>query len=315
MSAVETIGKYVVGHYGNLVLYEEPVFDEERRLWISRLHSDYPVIIQNDFTKRRELRFIKISPLGFVAFDQKMRLNRSWTSSRDTVASRIRTYLDMWRAYAENIMISASADRIVDLPEVATALNPIYEILLILHEEGQIHPDDLVSERGRRKEEDKNKQYIALLEGLDLLRHYDGKYVRGNAFVSLEERNAEFNHLVKTAFSMILSQRYPYLREVIALTNLERLIKVGNTVYYPELHAHEAVPRDSATLVKEYTLEYGGEIPRTAIRSNLYKLKGVKIVEQHDSMYQGTNSLRNTMLNLLNMTPSPDTVWSVPTPS
>ena len=319
MSVDEVVGKYVVRHYGNLVLHEDPDFDEDLQLWISRLHSDYPVTIQNDLTTERKLRFIKINILGFVAFDQEMRLNREWTSSRETVTSRIMTYLNMWRAHAENIMISAAADRIVDLPEVMTALNPIYEILLMLHEEGQIFPEDLIPERKTRKAAMKNamktKRYLTLLEELSLIRRHKKKYVRGNAFVSLEERIPEFSKLTKNVFSMILSERYPYLREVIPLTNLERLIKVGNIVYYPELHAREPVPRDTSTLVKEYALEYGGEISITAIRSNLYKLKGVKIIEQHNDLYQGVSNLRTEMVDSMKRIPSPDAVWAIPSPS
>lgn len=315
MNIEEVIGRYVITHYGNLVLHEEPEFDENRQLWISRLHSDYPIMIHNDLTSERRMRFIKINPLGFVAFDEKMRINRDWTSARGKIVSRIDTYLNMWRAYAENIVISASADRIVELPEVMTALNPIYEILLTLHEDGRIGLEDLVSERRSRKREMKSRQYVALLEGLNLIRRHRGQYVRGNLFVALEKRNPEFNQLVKWAFSEILHKRYPYLREVIALGNLERLIRVGNTVYYPELHAREPVPRDRSTLVKEFALEYPGGIPPIAMRSNLHKLERVEVIERRDSMYQGVDSLRSKMFELQKEMPSPETVWSVSSPA
>ena len=60
MNIEEVLGRYVITHYGNLVLHKEPEFDESRQLWISQLHSDYPILINNDLTSERKMRFIKM---------------------------------------------------------------------------------------------------------------------------------------------------------------------------------------------------------------------------------------------------------------
>jgi hypothetical protein len=314
MSAEEAVVKYVISHYGNLVLNDSPEFDEASKLWIARLRSDYPVYIQNDLTSERVLSFIKISTLGYVAFDEKMRPNREIITPRQEVVSRLVTCLNMWRSYAENIMVTASADRIAKLPEVTTALNPVHEILLSLFEDGRVRTEDLVSGRRSDKKMMKSHQYLSLLEELHMVRRHGEEFLQGNAFVALCEKHPDFERLSTAVFSEVLRRRYSYLREVIGLSNLERIVRVGNIVYYPELHARSAVPRGWSTLVNEFAKEYEVGISSNSMRSNLYKLKRVKVINRSDGLYHGVNVLRKRMLTLQTEMPSPETVWSVPRP-
>ncbi|MHA1742037.1 MAG: hypothetical protein ACTSVD_08105 [Candidatus Thorarchaeota archaeon] len=311
MNVQEIVTKHTLTHYGNLVRAGEPQFDSRRKLWIVELFSDYPIVIQDDLESKRKLYFMKIKPLGFLVFNEQMRLNRDLTTTREKVVSRLSEYLHQWRSYAERLLMAASSDRIARLPEVATALNPVYEILLALYEDGQARLSDFISSRSSKREM-KIRQYFALLGEMGFLRSYEDGFAPGNAFTSILETTSSFDDLTLAVFSEILKHRYSYLRNVVSLGNLERIVRIANIVYYDEIHTQAAIPRSRETLRSQFQLEYGTTISLNSIRTNLYKLHRVDVVRRTKNLYHGVGSVRKKMLELESQIPSPDKVWSIP---
>jgi hypothetical protein len=311
MMGQEVIDHYVIRNYGNSILNDPPEFSEERSMWISRLRSDYPIRIHDDRRSSRTLKFIKVPELGYVVFDDMLHLKKDLTSTPEEVEIQLENYLNMWRAHVENLVVSATADKIASLPEVMNSLNPIYEIVNYVLEDGYITIDML-----DRSDSAKSNRYISLLEQMGIIRKHEEKYVEGNALVTLQDlcRDKGFNDLVTKNNAMILESHYSYLRHVIQLTSLQRLINVENIVYYPEFYMKDAVPRDRKRLLQEYNLEYRAEIAPPSLSSNLRKLRDLEIIERTDSLYHGTKDIRNHVLELYQSVPSPETVWSVASP-
>ncbi|MCF2136882.1 MAG: hypothetical protein K9W43_06510 [Candidatus Thorarchaeota archaeon] len=312
MNSRETITKFVITHYGNLIRNDDPTYDEVSRRWIARLQSDYPIIIHNDLTSETRIRFLKVSPLGYVVFNEQFHPHPDLITPRETIVSRLRSYLHMWRSYTESLLLRSSADKIAQLPEVLTALNPVYEILLTLYEEEHVNLTDFSIEgktKGRKK---KMRKYIALLQELEVLRPSDHYYVPGNLFVMLLEKQLSFENITTAVMSEILRRKYEFLREVMSLGNLERIIRVANIVYYTELHTKSEVPRSWSTLMKEFSCEYDTSISPSSIKLNLYKLVKVGVIGKSKSLYHGTSELRSKMIEMWGKKPSPDTIWRIP---
>ncbi len=312
MNTHESIVSYVIENYGHLILSEDPEYNEDQDLWVSKLRSDYPILIHDDRKATKSLRFIKISSLGYVVFNNRNQLVGSKTTSDEEVSSRIETYLDMWRTYAENIVVAAAADRIGRLVEVSNALNPIYEIINFVSDSNYISLSHFEKERSDKKR--KAKQYLMMLEELELLREHDGGYVPGNLFVALREQTDKFGQFAEAVYATILKRRYSFLRNVLNLSNLETVIRIANIVYYPELHMKGPVPRNQKTLVKEFELEYRCEITEPRMGGYLRKLEELDVIRINSGYYQGDDQLRADMFDIQKNFVSPETLWSVPSP-
>lgn len=312
MSEEQIVDEYVIQNYGHLVLNDPPEFDDDSSLWISKLHSNYPILIQNDKTKKREVQFLKVNVLGYVTFNKEMHLVSDRTTTEDELETKLTAFLDMWRSYAERIVISATADRIAGLWEVSSALNPIYEIMNFVMENDAITLAYFESDRSRQRS--KVKHYISILEDLKLLRKYEGRYVAGNLFVSLRKRTDTFHDLMNAVYSEVLRKRYSYLKQVVGHTSLETVIRIGNVVYYPELHAREAVPRDRNTLIDEYAREYGSQISAPRLTGYLRKLREIEVIEEDGGLYFGAHGLRDKMFSIQKEIEPPSQVWDVPCP-
>lgn len=314
MEAEKSVAKYVIDNYGHLIRNEPPQFDEDSSLWISRLHSDYPVIIQNDQEKKREIHFIKADILGHVVLDKELRLVGDMTTTESELEERLSTYLDMWRSYAERIVISATADRVAQLSEVSTALNPIYEIINFILENDSVHLAHFEGRGPRRKRN--MKHYFSILEDLNIIRKHEDRYVSGNLLAALrkETLGRSFSDLMNAVYAVVLRKKYAYLKQVIGQTSLETVIRVGNTIYYPELYSKGRVPRDRATLLREYENEYEFGITAPRLAAYLRKLGEIEVVAEEDGLYFGKDSLRDEMFSIQRSIQSPNEYWSISSP-
>jgi len=258
------------------------------------------------------LKFIKTQSLGYVILDEELKPISKFTTPEDEVVGNLQDYLNMWREYAEKIVLSASADRIARMEEVSYSLNPIYTILVYLEETGSIKLEHF--ETGVSNDDRKTHRYLSLLEGLDIIRKHERGYAAGNLYVSLRESTNDIEKIKLAVFSVILRKRYSFLKDVLSNQTLERIIRLGNVMFYPELEMRSAVLRDYRTLQREYYLEYEVEMLKPDMITYLHKLKKVDIVERKGSFYSGNDSLRNEMYKWLSTMASPEAAWSIPTP-
>ncbi len=305
----EIIDHYIIRNYGNLILHDPPEFNKEKKLWVSRLRSDYPVFIRDDKKSSKLIRFMKVSVLGYVVFDNRFHLVPELTTSDDNATRQLETFLDMWRNHVEELVVAATADKLAELPEVAYSLNPISEIITYLIEEDYIRPRDIRSSH--------SDLYLTLLDELRLIRKHGGKYTSGNTLISLLKNFGylKTKDLMKKVFGVVLSKRYDFLRDVIGTTTLQRLIRTGNIVYYPELYMRNSVLRDKRTLLKEYRLEYRSEISAPALFNALRKLYDHDVIEKTESYYHGTKDVRNRIFEIQQTKLPPGAVWNIASPA
>ncbi|MBD3405650.1 MAG: hypothetical protein GF411_05910 [Candidatus Lokiarchaeota archaeon] len=313
MEARRQIEEYIFKSYGHLVLHDPPKFDKERALWITNLRSDYPILIRDDKRMTKTLKFLKIHSLGHVVFDKQLHLIESKTTEEEEIEDRVRKYLDMWRSYAEDIVVKASAERIASLGEVRLSLNPIFEIINFIDINGSISRSQIFERMSKKK--NKMSRYLSLLQDLEIVRPHEAHFQPGNLFVALKERfPSDFDKFISSIFSEILRKRYSYLRDIIQTQNLSKLISVENIIYYPEIHTEEAIPRDYKTLVKEYRTEYQSPISEPAIAGYLRKLEQIELIDEENGLYHGTQDMRERISELRTETTSPESIWSIPSP-
>jgi len=296
--------RYAFSHYGNLVLVDDPEFDEVENLYVSNLRSDYPLIIQDDrFSDKRTVRVLKIGNLGTISINSDNKIVKEKTSSREDIIANLNLFFELWKERAETIVISASADNLVRISRFRHFFDPIDSVLIYLWDTHKIFDDDIKTARliVRRK---KMRLYLNLLEGLEIVRRVEDGYVEGNVFLSLRDSTKNEEQFRHTVISHIIRERYPTLRDIFHLTILEPTIHIDNSIYLPELEAEQTVYRTQNSIERDYRYYYERRINPLDLKLTLKRLENAEAINRRGNHYSGNEKLLKEMITLKNSMPS-----------
>jgi len=246
MSVQRTIKSFVLHHYGNLISAEEPEFNEQTKTWIAQIKSDYPIVFQDDRTPEKKIvRFIPIKQIGTIRFNENLKVLRNESTLREECVKTIQTLIDVWRDRTERIVVQASADYFVRVPEFTHFFTPMQEAVDYLLEYHVIYDDDLMKYRSVEKQR-RVKQYLKLLEGLDFIRRVDNGYESGEMFLFLlkeyeTENGFKEDEFRKAILSEVIRKRYSALRDVFEISRLEPTIHLDSCIYRPSLETEELI--------------------------------------------------------------------------
>lgn len=304
MSVAHVAQRYAFSHYGNLILVDEPMFDERQKIYVSNLRSDYPIVIRDDREpSKRTIRVLKIDDLGTITFNQDHKIIREKTTSREKCIERLQLFFELWRERAEEIVISASADNLVRISRFRHFFDPIDSVLIYLWDNRVIHDEEIEAHRlvGRRK---KMWLYLELLEGLEIVRRVKGGYVEGNTFVSTRQEEPNEEKFRDAILSHIIRERYPTLRDVFQLTILEPTIHIDNCIYLPELELEEPIYRVASSIARDYTFHYQRRVNPLDLMLTLKRLENAEAINREGKHYSGNERLLRKMVNIKKELPS-----------
>lgn len=307
MSAQRTIKSFVLHNYGNLISAEDPTFDEKTKTWVAEVKSDYPVFLQDDKTETKLLRFIPIKQIGTVRFNENLELLKDKSTPRQKCISTVRALLETWQDRAERIVVQASADKLVNLPEFRHYFTPIDEIISSLLEEHSISREDVMKSRSRNRQERTN-HYVRLLETLNYIRTVEGGYESGEMFLLLHkdcEKNGTFYEELfrKAIISEVLKVKYTALREVFGITRFQPTIHVDSCIYRPSLEAERLINFSTSSIWELFRDYYGRRINSLTLVNILRRLRTVNAINREGNYWSGTKSLLSSMLDIKNQMP------------
>lgn len=288
MQTPKEISRYVRLHYGNLVTFDEPVFAEGR--WETDLKVDYPVVIQDDRTTERMIRFLSFKGLGHVRFTQDFRVTER--TPNEECADLLSGHLAKWRKRTERIVMEASADNLARVGKLREVLHPIEVIVCSLIDPGEISQAE-VSE-WRRPE--RSKQYLSLLEQNEVVRRTETGYAYGNAFTSIQKRVEEqkpedyYDAIVESVIAYIIKRNYSVLRQVFQVSRLEPIVHMDNCYYEPALQAEKLLYKKEGTLVDRYNSIYP-RISRAELKPALHELVRIEMLTKEGEYFYGKNNL------------------------
>jgi hypothetical protein len=290
--------RYAFSHYGNLVLVDEPEFDESEKLYVSNLRSDYPLIIQDDrLPEKRTIRVLKIGNLGTIFINSDKKIVKEKTSSREDIVANLNTFFELWKERAERIVISASSDNLVRISRFRHFFDPIDSVLIYLWDNHKIFDEEIKIARliTRRK---KMKLYLNLLEGLEIVRRVEDGYVEGNQFLSMRDETKNEEQFRDAVVSHIIRERYPTLRDVFHLTILEPTIHIDNSIYLPELETEQTVYRIANSIERDYRYYYERRINPLDLKLTLKRLENAEAISRRGNHYSGNKQLLKKMIKL-----------------
>jgi len=298
MSVTQVAQKYAFSHYGNLILVEEPIFDERKKMYVSNLKSDYPLIIKDDkLPDKRTIHVLKIDNLGTITFNQDRKIVKENTTSREDCIENLKLFFELWKERAEEIVISASADNLVRISRFRHFFDPIDSVLIYLWDKDTLYDDDIKTARlvGRRR---KMVLYLELLEGLQIVRRVNNGYKRGNTFVSVRREQPNEEKFREGILSLIIRERYPTLRDIFQLTILEPTIHIDNCIYLPELEVEEPIFRVADSIARDYRYHYQKRINPLDLKLTLKRLENAEAINREGKHYSGNEGLLKNMVNM-----------------
>lgn len=284
---------YVLNHYGNLVSVEDPIFDDKSKTWITHIRTDYPRIIQDDQRPNEKiLKFLSINKLGMLRFPEDFSRPVEATP-REECVKNLKTNLKMWRERAEKIIVAASANQIARITETQLFLNPILKVISNLQKKEIIYDGEVESVA----REERTKQYLELLEHLQLVRRIDNGYTYGDLLTALQEKIKDAAELEVVVLSHVLKESYSVLREIFRITQLEKFVHVDSCYYTPALEAEEILHLKRETIIDLCSGMYGNR-DSLGITQILDKLIRADALKYEHPYYCANEKIFNDMVNM-----------------
>lgn len=315
MSAQRTIKSYVLHKYGLNISAECPEFDISSKKWVADIKSNYPVYIQDDRTPNNvSLHFIKIKNIGKVTFDEKLSIIKGESTPRDKCLETVQNLLKSYNDRTERIVVQASADCLVTMPEFRHFFTPIDQIITALLENDVVSIDALLKHRPHKVAQ-KMTQYLKLLQAMEIV-NCEADCIRPSTqYWLLHERyekkpeglidnkKIEFDEegFRRAIISDFIKTRYTALTEVFDIRRVQPSIHVDSCIYRPSIEAEEVICLSQQSVLNSYTSTYG-RINDFTLANYLRRLYNVGLIERkierNGKFWCGTQNLVDSMIEM-----------------
>ena len=296
-SAKSVASRYVINNYGNTLSVDEPTFDQDSKTWTACIKTDFPRVIKNDKEPKEIIvKFLSIKDLGVLRFTDDFKILEK-TSIKECKENFIKS-LKLWQDRAEKIVVAASANNLARIADTRVFLNPILNIVSNLQKKEIITDEEVdLFERPIRM-----KQYLMMLDELQIVRRVDKAYTYGNLFVELQAKERDPDKLELAILAYVLENSYSLIREQFKIAQLEKFVHVDSCYYIPSLEAEKPLYLRKDTIINRCAEEYG-ERDVLSIQQILDKLVRVDALEYSAPYYHANDTLFTQMLDMKNALP------------
>lgn len=299
MSVLEQITKkareHVLRYYGNLLSIDNPIFDNQEKIWKVRMKTDYPRLIKNDEPEERFVRTLRIRDLGTLLVNEDLVVVQDRSTSRSDCVKILRKRLKTWEDRAENIIVKTSALQLAKTGIARVFLNPINTILanFLQEESAIIYFEELEYLRKTQR----YLQWMRLLEDLQLVRREEEGYVYGNMFTEIRRKVEDDGEFLTHVSAYIIRERYPMIKEVFNLKQFEPLVHLDNCYYRPAIEAKMVLYRKAESLFNLYLAQYKHR-SRMELPAVLLELRNSQALKQKDKYYYANEEIFEKMIKM-----------------
>lgn len=234
--------------------------------------------------------------LGIIHLTEDFKLKES--TPREECEKKIQSFLRMWRERAERIITYASSDQLARLSEAKYMFSPIMQIVSNFLQREFITQREI--EEAPRRE--RLKQYLRLLEGLDLATETEEGYTYGNLFTELWRQSESVEELRNVVLSYVIRERYATLRDVFKTRQFEPYVHVNSCYYRPALEAEKLLYRKPDTIIAIYRTVYK-PFPTFKLRHVIRSLTEVEAFRYKEQHLYGNEELFSAMLEMKDKLP------------
>ncbi len=289
------VQRYTIEHYGDLIIPDKPSYDEGTKTWQVQLRSIYPRIIQDEQSSETVVRFLDLRDLGSIKINDALQIVDA--TSDENCEHQLITRIDLWKKQSEQIIVKASSDVFAKIAESIHVLNPLGLILdeLTKHKKEKFTiSEDEVDEQRRPQ---KIRQYLELLEELEIVKKVDEGYTYGNTYVGIVEQTKNESKLKTILISHVIKRKYSTLRQVFGITQLEPYVHLANAYYWPSLDAEKLVHTTRSRLLQRYQ-DYYAKVSTWDFHSRLSDLKEQGAIVEENGYLIGDKDRFDNMLQM-----------------
>jgi len=242
---------YAIEHYGNLVYAEEPRYDSFVNKYIVNLSVHYQRLIINYATDERIINILNLEKISQISYTEYGSILDRPT--KDQCLNALKDALNIWNERIERIVTKAASNELAHVQTVHHFLNPIEVIMNWIYHHNALTEQDI---------EDLTKtprywDWINLLKSLEILDYGQGRFGLGSIGQGLRERSRDTDELVRNVISMVLSERYSYLEEIMNIKVLSALIHTNSCYYRFCIDADRIVKKKPQSIHHVYEKTYG----------------------------------------------------------
>ncbi len=292
-----TVKKYVVNHYGDLIIPDTPVYDDMTKTWMVQLGSTYPRIIEDEVSKEVLVGYLDLKELGMIKLNDQLEIIDATPSNLcdDNLSYR----LDFWKQQTERIVIIGSSYVFAKIEESNHVFHPlelILDRLIDTTRDSEIKITD--NEISEQRKSHRIRQYLDLLLELKIVRRTQGGYVHGNTYVGLVEKVQNNPPKLRTVLlSHIIQQKYSTLRQVFGIAQLEPFVHLANTYYSASLEAEKLIHMSKQHLYQRYQ-DFYKRISDWEFESKLHELIDKGAFQYEQNYLIGNEEYFDNMLEL-----------------
>jgi len=189
---------------------------------------------------------------------------------------------------AENILVENLGDKLIQIPKVQNGLNPIKEILLALHDLGDIP----VSELRARMDIHRTVNYLKFLEDLEFIRLENDTVYPGNEMTKYDIADIDFGNII---LKDVLLRGFRFLTENLSIYILTPYLELSNAYYLQSHYADKLLKLDHKEISRHYEDMYGRarHKPEYQTYSNLLEIRQAHILQGEKSVFYGSEETFN----------------------
>ena len=183
---------------------------------------------------------------------------------------------------AENILVSNFGDRLIQIPKVQNGMNPIKEMLLALHELGEIP----VSQLRARMDIRRTENYLKFLEDLKFV-HRKGEIVYpGNELIKYDAAGIDPGPAI---LKDVLLHGFRYLTENLKIYILTPYLELSSAYYLQSFYADRLLRMDHREIARHYEDMYGRDRQKPAYQTyaNLVEMRQARILKGDHGIFSG----------------------------
>ena len=235
-------------------------------------------------------------------------------SSRNTILEQLNKYLNIWSDRVEQVIIKASSNNLAFSPTIQHFLNPVRRIISTILLTGEISNKDL----NAFPKTDRALEWIYLLQNLEIIKQTEYGYKYGDMWSMLYDSTSSLEKKLKERYyqldtilhtynraslfqylimSYLLEENYGYIKDVMNLKGISRILNVNTCYYKPCLEAQKLLQFKPKTILFNYTREYG-KLKFPLISSAIMELITVGLLEYKKGLLYGSEPHFEQMLNL-----------------
>lgn len=243
--------KYVIQNFGNLITVDKPIMDSRHERWIVNVKSYYPRIIVDNENNEIIVNMITLDKLCTFYYNLNGVMIKSPTKTE--CLESLLFSLNLWNERVERIITKASSNELSNVRTVKHFLRPIELIINYIYYHDILTNEDV-------KDLTRTQRYldwINLLIDLSIINKTPNGYTYGNLWIGLREKFKTRDVFMDTLISIILSERYSYMREILNVGQLGTVIHTNCCYYKSCIEADKIINLHPKSIWKDYIKYYG----------------------------------------------------------